>query len=115
MPTLFFLLFQGFFTCISSLKDTYNSHDGEEEALKKLETIAVDAFDNIPMIHSDVKVIVDLLKRGECFPLHTLKNHAIVQASKFSMKELQVTKKFVNMDFYHRSELEPNNDMSYQA
>lgn len=97
------------------MKDIYSSHDREEEALRKLETIAVDAFDNIPMIHSNVEVIVDLLKRGEFFPLNTLKNHAIVQASKFTMKELQATKKFVNMDCYDRTEFGKNYKMSYKG
>lgn len=115
----FFLLFPGFFTCISSVKDSddmfLRDESEEEEALQKLETIAVDAFDNIPTIHSDVEVIVDLLKMGKFFPLHTLKNHVIVQASKFTMNELQATNNFVNLDSYSRRELEKNYKMSYKG
>lgn len=124
MPKLFFLLFPGFFRCISSLKDRCYSDDSEmicirdkseEEALQKLETIAVNAFDNIPTINSDVEVIVDLLKREKFFPLHTLKNHVIVQPAKFTMNELQATNNFANLDSYSRRELENNYKMSYKG
>lgn len=91
---------------IPSMFSLKHVSDVEEEAPKKLESIAVLACDNIPMIHSDVEVIVDSIHMGEEFELPTLRNHAIVQASKFTMNELKATKKFHRLSCYSQRELE---------
>lgn len=105
--TPFFLLFKGFIPRMVSFKQTCFGFvcNREKEAIEKFESIAVHACDNIPMIHSDVEVLVDAILMGEEFSLLTLKSHAIVQASKFTMNELKATANFHRLSSIAQKEL----------
>lgn len=62
----------------------------KNEISEKFENIVVDSCDLIPMINNDSDVIVT----AQRFSLERVKEHAIAEASKFSLQQLRTSKNY---------------------
>ena len=66
----------------------------KNEISEKFENIVVDACDLIPMINNDSDVIVNAIVTAQRFSLERVKEHAIAEASKFSLQQLRTSKNY---------------------
>lgn len=66
----------------------------KKEISEKFENIVFEACDLFPMINNDADVIVNAIVTAQRFSLERVKEHAIVQASNFSLQQLRTSKNY---------------------